>query len=111
MAYLLNLLHAQGVRASTDPVWIGGQPGNFPPVTRLAGVAAVTSTLTAGAATKDEISYASFAGMPYNLVPMFIESNQSFICQMNWIAAVPLPSGVIGRIFVRLRGRLIRDAQ
>ena len=84
---------------------------NFPPVTRLAGVAAITSTLTAGATTKDEISYVSFAGMPYNLVPMFIESNQSFVCQMNWIAAVPLPSAAIGRVFIRLRGRLIRDAQ
>ena len=31
-ALLLNLLHSQGVHASTDPVWIGGQLGGFPPV-------------------------------------------------------------------------------
>jgi len=90
---------------------LDGPIGNFPSVTRLAGVASVTSTLTAGASTKDEVSYASFAGMPYNLVPMFIESNQSFTCTLNWSAAVPLPSAAAGRIFVRLRGRLIRDAQ
>lgn len=84
---------------------------NFPPVTRLAGVASVTSTLTAGAATAGEIDYASLAGMPYNLVPVFLESNQSFTLTLNWIAAVPTPSTVAARVFVRLRGRLIRDAQ
>ena len=84
---------------------------NFPPVTRLAGASAVTSTLTAGASTAGTIDYASFAGMPYNIVPVFIESNQSFTVQVNWPAAVALPSTVAARIFCRLRGRLIRDAQ
>jgi len=84
---------------------------NFPPVVRLAGVASVTSTLTAGAATAGEIDYASFAGMPYNIVPVFIESNQAFSIQVNWPALVALPSTVAGRIFCRLRGRLVRDAQ
>ena len=84
---------------------------NFPPVTRLAGVASITSTLTAGAATLDQVDYAAFAGMPYNIVPVFIEANQAFTVQVFWPAAVALPSAVIGRIFVRLRGRLIRDAQ
>jgi len=84
---------------------------NFPPVTRLAGVASATSTLTAGAATLDQIQYATLAGMPYNLVPVFIESNQSFVVTVNFGAAVALPSTVAGRMFVRLRGRLIRDAQ
>ena len=84
---------------------------NFPPVTRLAGVASITSTLTAGAATAGEIDYASFAGMPYNIVPTFIEANQAFQVQVFWPALVALPSTVAGRIFARLRGRLIRDAQ
>jgi hypothetical protein len=84
---------------------------NFPPVARLAGIAAATSTLTAGAATLDQIQYASIAGLPYNLVPMFIESNQSFTCTLNWIAPVALPSTIAARVFARLRGRLIRDAQ
>src|SRR5271165_6200692 len=82
---------------------------NFPPVTRLAGIATATSTLTAGAATLDQVQYASLAGMPYNLVPVFIESNQAFALIMNWIAPVALPSTVAARVFVRLRGRLIRD--
>jgi hypothetical protein len=84
---------------------------NFPPVTRLAGVASATSTLTAGAATLDQIQYAAFAGMPYNLIGVFIESNQSFVVTANWIAPVALPSTVAARMFLRLRGRLIRDAQ
>jgi hypothetical protein len=84
---------------------------NFPPITRLAGVATATSTLTAGAATLDQIQYACVAGMPYNLVPVWIESNQSFTLSLNWITAVALPSTVAARIFVRLRGRLIRNAQ
>src|SRR5208282_2271483 len=33
MARLLNLLAAQQGVTSTDPVWITGQPGGFPPVT------------------------------------------------------------------------------
>ena len=84
---------------------------NFPPVTRLAGAASVTSTLTAGASTMGQIDYASFAGMPYNIVPTFIEANQAFTVQVFWPALVALPSAAAGRLFVRLRGRLIRDAQ
>ena len=84
---------------------------NFPPVTRLAGAASVTSTLTAGAATAGEIDYAAFAGMPYNIVPVFIEANQAFTVQVFWPALVALPSVVAARIFCRLRGRLVRDAQ
>lgn len=90
---------------------LDGPIGNFPPVTRLAGVASLTSTLTAGAATAAEVDYAQFAGMPYNIVPVYIESNQAFTVQINWPAAVPLPSTTAARIFCRLRGRLIRDAQ
>ena len=84
---------------------------NFPPVTRLAGAASITSTLTAGAATMAQIDYAAFAGMPYNIVPVFIEANQAFTVQVFWPALVALPSTVAARIFCRLRGRLIRDAQ
>lgn len=90
---------------------LDGPIGNFPPVVRLAGAASITSTLTAGASTMGQIDYASFAGMPYNIVPVFIESNQAFSVQVNWPALVALPSAVAGRIFCRLRGRLIRDAQ
>lgn len=90
---------------------LDGPLGNFPSVTRLAGIAAMATNLTTGAATFSEIDYACFAGMPYNIVPVFIESNQAFSVQVNWPAVVALPSAVAGRLFCRLRGRLIRDAQ
>lgn len=90
---------------------LDGPTINFPPVTRLAGAFSITSTLTAGAATMAQIDYASLAGMPYNLVPVFIESNQAFAVILNYPALVALPSAVPARVFCRLRGRLIRDAQ
>jgi len=83
----------------------------FPPIQRLEGVGSVTSTLTAGASTLAQIDYPTVAGIPYNIVPIYIQSNQFFGVQMNWPALVPLPSTVAGRIGVRLRGQLIRDAQ
>lgn len=84
---------------------------NFPPVARLGGAFGITSTLTAGASTMGQIEYATAAGMPYNLNAVYIEPNQSFTVQVNWSAAVTLPSAAAARIFCRLRGRLIRDAQ
>jgi hypothetical protein len=42
---------------------------------------------------------------------VFIESNQSFAVQLNFPSLVTLPSTAAGRLFCRLRGRLIRDAQ
>lgn len=82
---------------------------NFPPCGRLAGWAAVSSVVDA--TDMIEIDYATAAGAPYSIVPVFIQSNQAFSVQVNWPAAVALPSGIAGRIFCRLRGQLIRDAQ
>ena len=90
---------------------IDGPVINFPPSTRLAGIASVTSTLTAGAATMDQIEYAAAAGVPYHIVPTYITSNQAFTVQLNYPALVPTPSTKAARVFCRLRGRLIRDAQ
>lgn len=80
---------------------------NFPPAARLAGVSAVASVVTA--TTQIEVNYASVAGVPYNIVPVFIQSNQSFAVQVNWPALVTVTATT--RIFCRLRGQLIRDAQ
>jgi hypothetical protein len=90
---------------------IDGPAINFPPSTRLAGIASVTSTLTSGASTMDQIAYAAVAGVPYHIVPTYITSNQAFTVQLNYPAAVALPSTQAARVFCRLRGRLIRDAQ
>lgn len=83
----------------------------FPPKTRLAGVASLTSTLTAGAATLDQVNYAAAAGIPYTMVGQTITPNQSFSVTLNYPALVPLPSVVAARVQCRLDGRFIRDVQ
>jgi hypothetical protein len=80
---------------------------NFPPQARLAGVSAVATVATA--TTMIEVNYATLAGAPYNIVPVFIQSNQAFSVQVNWPALVTVSATV--RLFCRLRGQLIRDAQ
>jgi len=89
---------------------VDGPIMNFPSTQGLGGVAACATNLTAGAATA-EIEYARFVGQAYTMVPVWIVPNQSFSVQMNWPAAVALPSTVAARIGVRLRGRFIRSAQ
>lgn len=84
---------------------------NFTSTAGLGGFTGSSTNLTTGAATYSEVSYARFVGQAYTIVPVYIESNQSFSVQMNWPALVPTPSTTIARIQVRLRGRLIRVAQ
>jgi hypothetical protein len=83
----------------------------FPPTSGLQGFAGLSTNLTTGAATYSEVAYARWGGMPYNIVPVYIESTQGFTCQMTWPAAITLPSATNPRLQVRLRGRLIRDVQ
>lgn len=90
---------------------IDGPLINFPPVGRLGGFAAAATNLTTGAATYSEIEYASIAGPPYNIVPTYILDNQYFSLTVFWPAAVTTFSTTNARMFARLRGRLIRDAQ
>lgn len=85
----------------------------FPPVTRLALQAAVGVTNDCDSATAsvvEEISYAVWSGEPYSLVPLYIESNQSFTGAMTWPALIATPSTQIARIGVRVRGYLVRQA-
>jgi len=84
---------------------------NFPSTAGLGGVAAVNANLVAAADTVNQIEYARFVGQAYTIVPIYIESTQNFLVQMNWPAVVATPSTTIARLFVRLRGRLIRVAQ
>lgn len=89
---------------------LDGPLGVFPPLNRLAVASTPASVVTA--TTIVQTDYAAFAGAPYNIVPVWIESNQSFSVQVFWPAVVALPSTTNpARIFCRLRGRLIRDAQ
>lgn len=86
---------------------------NFPPVNRLAGFSSQADASTAGGTSQySEIGYASVAGAAYNIVPVYIEPTQAFSLTAFWPSAVTLPTGVAAaRIFCRLRGRLIRNAQ
>ncbi len=106
----------------TAPMWLDffigsksylkdGPAMKFPPSTRLAGDAAVTSTLTAGAATMTKLDYAEGAGRHYAMTPVALESNQNFSLSLNWPVAVALPSTVTGRVLVNLCGYTIRLSQ
>jgi len=98
----------------TDRIYVQDGPLNmFPPVTRLALQAAVATTNdcdSAATSVVEEIAYAVWSGEPYTLVPLYIESNQSFTATITWPALIPLPSTAIGRIGLRARGYLVRQA-
>ena len=87
---------------------IDGPLLNFPPVNRLSGFA---TNITTASSTTAQIEYASASGAPYNIVPIYIEATQAFSVNVYWPAAVTLLSTATARIFCRLRGRLIRNAQ
>jgi len=79
----------------------------FPPVTRLACQAAVANgDITTGA----EVTYAAWSGEPYTLVPIYIETNQSFTVQVTFAALIPTVSTQIARLGERFGGYLIRQA-
>lgn len=95
----------------TDRKYINDGPlFMFPPVTRLAMQAALAEVSATGTGAGIEISYASWSGEPYTLVPIYIEANQSFTMQVTFAAAIPTNSAQIARIGDRLRGYLIRQA-
>lgn len=115
--YFVNDMYALGksawvrFRIQNRDYIIDGPIINFPSSARLGGFAAAATNLTSGAATYSEIGYAAFAGLPYNIVPTYILDNQYFSLTVFWPAAITLPSTTNPRLFARLRGRLIRDAQ
>jgi hypothetical protein len=88
---------------------LDGPVGLFPPLNRLAVASTPASVVTA--TTLVQVDYASMAGVAYNIVPTYIESNVAFSVQVNFPALVPLPSAAPGVLKCRLRGRLIRAAQ
>jgi hypothetical protein len=53
-----------------------------------------------------ETDYGAFGGMPFQLVPIYIDAGQTFVVRVADLA--PLPSGKPGEIWCRLPGRLIR---
>lgn len=99
-------------KVGSDREYINDGPlGLFPPTSRLAVSSALAGAVTGAVTTTNtvEVSYAVFAGEPYTITPLYIESNQGFQQRITWPALVAI-SGV-GRLGSRLRGYLIRAAQ
>lgn len=86
--------------------------GRFPPSNRLEVGAAVADQTSAGANLHTKIDYAALGGRPYSLMPpVLLEPNQNFKVTLTWPTAVPMPSGVTGRIGIVLNGILYRLSQ
>lgn len=81
----------------------------FPPCARLAVAAAIGYTNTAGTQSTSEITYATWAGEPYSITPIYIEATQGFQEFIQWPALVTISA--TARLFSRMRGYLIRNAQ
>jgi hypothetical protein len=88
-----------------------GPLGMFPPLTRLAVASALAGTSVTGTLALAEVTYAAMGGAPYNITPVYLTATLGFQETLSWPAAVPLPSGVNARVFTRLDGWLIRNAQ
>lgn len=89
-----------------------GPMAMFPPITRLA-VATALAGGEPGTGTQNlsEVTYAAMSGQPYSITPVYITATLGFQEILTWPAAVVLPSGLNARIFSRLDGYLIRNAQ
>lgn len=87
-----------------------GPLGQFPPITRLAVATAVAGTGSA-TTTINEITYAVMAGQPYSITPVYITATLGFQETMTWPAVVATVSPNAARVFSRLDGYLIRNAQ
>ena len=90
--------------------------GRFPPKTNLkVENSASLGAEPAGVGVDNmaiQYDYAAFGGRPYFVDPwLLLEANQDFAVELNWAAAVPLPSGVDARIGVVMDGILYRLSQ
>lgn len=81
----------------------------FPPSARLAIAAAIGGVNTASTQSISEVVYGQWSGEPYSITPVYIEATQGFQETITWPAAVALTA--TARLYSRLRGYLIRNAQ
>lgn len=86
-----------------------GPLGIFPPSARLAVAAAFGGTDTAATNSILTAVYGVWAGEPYDITPVYIEATLGFQETIQWPAAVTLVT--TARIFSRMRGYLVRNAQ
>lgn len=84
----------------------------FPPSNRLNVQAATSNATTAAAAQFYIADYAENSGIPFEIAPLALPSNQTFQVTLNWpLGLVPMPSTKIGKVFVKLNGWMYRPAQ
>lgn len=81
----------------------------FPPAARLAIASGIGGTSTAGTQSVLSANYAQWTGEPYAITPVYIEATQGFQETVLWPALVTIQA--TARVFSRLRGYLIRNAQ
>lgn len=81
----------------------------FPPSARLAVAFGAGGNATAGTQTIINNLYAAWTGEPYAITPVYIEATQGFQEVVQWPAAVAATA--TARLFSRLRGYLVRNAQ
>lgn len=86
-----------------------GPLGLFPQSARLAVAASAGGSSTAGTQSVLTETYAAITGEPYAITPVYIEATQGFQEVLQWPALVTLQA--TARLFSRLRGYLIRNAQ
>lgn len=82
--------------------------GQFPP---SYGISGMVGAATTAAATTIHDTYGRWTGKLYEIIPITLESNQNFAMNVTWPTAIPLPSGVAGRLGCRLHGSLYRSGQ
>jgi hypothetical protein len=82
----------------------------YPPAVRLA-VQSAASVVGSSTSTQGTINvqYAAWTGEPYAITPVYIEATQGFQETLQWPALVT--TNATARLFSRLRGYLIRNAQ
>jgi hypothetical protein len=86
-----------------------GPLGIFPPNARLYVASAIGGTDTAGTQSVLTAIYAAWSGESYEITPVYIEATLGFQEYIQWPAAVTLAT--TARIFSRMRGYLVRNAQ
>ncbi|MES9901026.1 MAG: hypothetical protein ABW148_18670 [Sedimenticola sp.] len=86
--------------------------GRFPPKTKMESHFGVHFTQASAADQQITMDYGAWVGRPYYLdPPVLLVPNQNWNVNLNWPAAVTLPSDADGKMFVVLDGILYRQSQ
>lgn len=84
----------------------------FPPSNRLNVQAATSDSTTPAAALFYAIAYAENSGIPFEIAPLALPSNQTFQVTLNWpLGVVATPSTKAGKVFCKLNGWMYRPVQ